>query len=48
MDSSISGRFSGGHGTFLSFGLMRLGAMRWRKPCSSFTWANQHVLTDRP
>ena len=48
MAPSMSGRISGGHGTFLSFGLIRLGAMRGRKPFSSFTWAIQHVLTARP
>ncbi len=48
MDSSMSGRISGGHGTFLSLGLIRLGATRGHRSFSSFTWAIQQVLTARP
>jgi len=45
MDSSMIGRISGGHGTFLSRVLIRLGAMRGRRP---FIYMGDPTGLDRP
>lgn len=44
----MASRFSGGHGTCLTFALVRLAAIRGLSPLSSFTFAIQHVFGTKP